>query len=187
MKLELKKHLLPLLIVFLFTAVFWFFSHTPWPQFVYLFFGLLWGAFFLDLDHLVYWLFLKPDLPESRQAQQLLKQKDFPALVKLLEKNHKKHTSLIFHHYFFQIVLTFTTLFIISSSNSVFTAAFVIALNIHLLADQIDDFHHQPKHLQNWLFARENKQLPLEFLPHYLATFLLFNLIFLFGLIKLNL
>ena len=186
MKSELKYHLIPLFLIFCLVSLFWFLNQVVWYKFIYLFFGFLWGSFFLDSDHLIYWLFLHPALPESRQAQQLLKQKKFLALIKLLEKTHKKHTDLIFHHYFFQIVLTLTTLFIISSSDSVFASAFAIALNIHLLTDQIVDFRHQPRHLQNWLFAREIKQLPQEFLPHYLLTFFLFNLIFLFSLIKLN-
>jgi hypothetical protein len=186
-KSELKHHLTPLFLIFCFISLFWLFGNVVWYQFVYLFFGFLWGSFFLDLDHLVYWFLLEPKLPESFQARQLLKERNVLGLIKLLEKNHKNHTSLIFHHYFFQIVLALTTLFVISSSGSIFTSAFAIAINIHLLTDEIVDFRLQPRHLQNWLFARETKQIPQEFLPHYLLTFLLFSLIFLFGLIKLPL
>jgi len=184
MKQELKHHLFPLSIIFIFTSILWLLATVPFYQFVYLFFGLLWGSFALDLDHLIYWFYLKPTLPESIQAHQYFKQKNISSLLKLLEKTHKNHTSLIFHHYFFQIVLALVSLFIISSSGSVFASSLVLALNLHLLVDQIYDYQTNPRHLQRWLFARESKQLPIKYLKHYLVTFALFSLFFLLILIK---
>ena len=184
MKQELKHHLFPLVVIFTITSLIWIVGHVLYYQFIYLFFGLAWGSFALDTDHLIYWLYLKPTLPESRQARQYLQQKNLSALLKLLEKTHKKHTSLIFHHYFFQITLALVSLFIITSSGSVFASSLVLALNLHLLVDELHDYRHQPRHLQIWLFARESKQLPIKYLKHYLATFTLFSLFFLIILIK---
>lgn len=178
MKQELKNHLLPLLGIFLLTSLVWFFQKTVWYNFIFLLFGLLWGSFFLDIDHLIYWFYLEPNLEESRLAQMAWKKGDFRSLLKLLETTHLHHTSLIFHHYFFQIIITLISFFVFTSSSDVFTKSFLLAINLHLLIDEIKDFSNNPEHLKLWLFARENKQLPTESLKYYLLTFLIMNLLF---------
>lgn len=184
MKSEIKRHLLPLLAVFVFIFLFWVFGKVAWFHFVFLFFGLLFGSLFLDLDHLIYWFYLRPNLDESRQAKNLWSGHDFKGLIKLLESTHKQHTSLIFHHYFGQIILLLISLFVFTSSDNNFTQGFLLAANLHLIVDQIEDYRHHPSHLQNWLFAREKKQLPLGYLKYYLAIFIFFNLIFLLLLLR---
>jgi len=183
-KQELRRHLIPLSLIFIVISVVWIFNHVSYHQFIYLFFGFSWGAFFLDLDHLIFWLYLQPCLPQSRQAQQYLNQKDIKSLLQLLEKTHHTHTSLVFHHYFFQTILILISIFIISSSTGVFTAAFVITLNLHLVIDQFYDYQDRPRHLQKWLFAREKKQLPIKYLSHYILVFALINLLFFIMLAK---
>lgn len=177
-KQELKYHLLPLLAIFAITSILWLFQSYPWYQFIFLFFGLSWGAFLIDVDHLVYWLYLKPGLEESQLAQIAWKKGDFRALLKLLEQTHLNHTNLIFHHYFFQIILTIISVFVFTSSSSIFAKSFLLAVNIHLLVDEIKDYLSDPEHLKLWLFARENKQLPTEPLKYYLLTFTIINLLF---------
>lgn len=178
MKQELRRHLIPLSVIFALISIIWIFNQVSYHQFIYLFFGFGWGSFFLDLDHFIFWFYIKPTLPQSRQAQQFLKQKDFNSLLKLLEENHSNHTSLVFHHYFFQTILLLISLFIISSSTGTFTTAFVIALNLHLIIDQYHDYKNRPRHLQKWLFAREQKQLPIKYLSRYILFFASINLLF---------
>lgn len=184
MKQELKNHFLPLLVIFLLTSLVWLFQKSAWYNFVFLFFGFIWGSFFLDLDHLVYWLYLEPNLEESRLAQIAWKKGDFKSLIKLLESTHENHTNLIFHHYFFQIIITFISFFVFTSSSSIFVKSFLLAINIHLLVDEIKDFKSNPQHLKIWLFAREKKQLPTNSLKYYLLTFLIINLLFTIFLIS---
>ncbi len=184
MKRELIKHLSPLLALFLFASLVWLFAQVPIFSFIYLLFGFIWGSFFIDIDHLIYWYFLAPDLPESQKAKKLVKDKDIVGFFAHLERTHSHHTSLIFHHFFFQIVLAIITLFIFTSSDSVFAKAFILAINVHLLTDEIDDFFKNPTRLQAWLFAREQKQLPRKYLPHYLLVFISLNLIAFFFLLN---
>ena len=184
MKQEFKRHLIPLSVAFIIISIIWIFNRISYYQFIYLFFGFLWGAFFLDLDHFIFWFYIKPTLPQSRQAQQYLKQKKFQALFQLLGKTHSSHTNLVFHHYFFQTILILISLFIISSSTGIFTAAFVTALNLHLVVDQYHDYKQHPRHLQKWLFAREEKQLPIKYLSRYILFFALISLFFLIMLTK---
>jgi hypothetical protein len=183
-KSELKRHLLPLLAIFIFISIFWIASKVSFLNFIYLFFGLLLGSFFLDVDHLVYWLYLNPNVEESRLAQIAFQKYDFRSLVKLLESTHQQHTSLVFHHFFFQMIMALFSIFVFTSSDNPFATAFLLALNVHLLVDEIIDFRRNPKHLQNWLFARETKQLPLRYLPQYIAIFTFLTFIFTLLLLK---
>lgn len=178
MKQELRKHFLPLTAIFLVSSLIWFFQKVEWYQYIFLFFGFLWGSFFLDIDHLIYWLYLEPNLEESRLAQIAWKKGDYRSLLKLLESTHHQHTNLIFHHYFFQIIITLISIFVFTSSSGVFPKAFLLAINIHLLVDEIKAFSQDPAHLKLWLFAREKKQLPTESLKYYLLTFVVINLLF---------
>jgi hypothetical protein len=177
-KQELKYHFTPLIAIFLVTSLLWIFQKVVWFNFIFLLFGLFWGSFFLDIDHLIYWLYLKPELEESRLAQLAWKKGDYRSLLKLLEATRIHHNSLIFHHYFFQIVITLISFFVFTSSSGIFAKAFLLAVNIHLLVDEVKDFRSNPEHLKLWLFARENKQLPTESLKYYLLTFIVINLLF---------
>lgn len=184
MKLELRNHLLPLLIIYLAATIVWFFQGIVWYQYVYLLFGFLWGSFLLDIDHLIYWLYTEPNLEESRLAQSAWKKRDILSLLKLLESTHMGHINLIFHHYFFQSVLALISLFVFTSSSSIFAKSLLLALNLHLLVDEIKDYFQDPEHLQSWLFARENKQLSIKSLKYFLIIFAFFNFFFTLSLIK---
>lgn len=182
MKQELQKHLSPLLAVFLITTVVWLFTKVSWYQYPLLLLGLSLGSFFLDLDHIIYWLYINPNIEESRLAQIAIKKYDFTSIIKLLEVTHKKHTNLIFHHFFFQVVLALISFFVFTSSGNIFGMAFLFALNVHLVVDEYDDLLHNKTHLQDWLFAREDKQLPQAYLSKYIAVFAILCIIF-FGLL----
>lgn len=184
MKQELKNHLLPLLGIFILTSILWFLQKIVWYNYIFLFFGFLWGSFFLDIDHLIYWFYLEPNLEESRLALFAWKKGDYRSLLKLLESTHNHHSSLIFHHYFFQIIITLISFFVFTSSSGTFPKAFLLAINIHLLTDEIKDFRQDPEHLKVWLFAREKKQLPTEALKYYLLILLIINLLFTIFLIS---
>lgn len=184
MKIELKRHLAPLIIIFVITSIYWIVNKNVWYEFFYLLFGLIIGSFLLDFDHLIYWLYFNPKIEESRLAQIAFKKRDFKSLIKLLEVTHHKHTSLIFHHFFFQVVLAAISVFIFTSSGNVFGMGIMLALNVHLLVDEIVDYRRDPHHLQDWLFAREEKQLSIKYLPVYIAVFTVFTLVFFFLLLK---
>jgi len=170
--------------IFAITSAVWLFYKVNYFSYISLFFGLLLGSFFLDLDHLIYWLYLNPNTEESRLAQIAFHKYDFRSLLKLLESTHHKHTNLIFHHFFFQVVMALISLFVFTSTNSPFAMAFLLALNVHLLVDEINDYRLDPGHLQDWLFARESKQLPRRYLLHYILIFVFLTFIFAILLLK---
>lgn len=178
MKSEFKQHLLPLVVIFIVISVVWIFAKVKWYEFIYLFFGLTWGSYFLDIDHIIYWLYVNPRIEESRLAQIALKKYDLDAILKLINSTSNLHTNLIFHHFFFQVVLSLISIFVFTSTNNTFGMSFMLALNTHLLTEEYHDYLTDKSHLQNWLFAREKKQLPQNYLGKYLAVFFALNIIF---------
>jgi hypothetical protein len=162
----------------------WVIYQVAWGPFIFIFLGFLVGSFFLDIDHLIFWLVVRPNLDESKLAQIAWKKWDFRSLIKLAETTHQHHTNLIFHHYFFQVIFTLISFYIFTSTSDIFTKSLVLAINLHLLVDEFIDFKRDPKHLQLWLFAREEKQLPINYLKYYLLLFLAINLVFIFILIN---
>jgi hypothetical protein len=183
-KKDLLFHLLPSAIVFVTVSLIWVIFRVPNLEIIYLFTGLLLGTFFLDIDHIIYWFYRKPNTDESRIVQAVVEKKDFKSLYRLIKAARRSHDNLIFHHYFFQIGLTLISFFIFSSSSNILILSFLLSMNLHLLIDEIKDYFNNPKFLQDWLFAREEKQLPLRFLKNYLTVFIILFFIFLFLLVK---
>ncbi len=178
MKYDIRRYFLPSIIVFAVTLPIWIFNRVAWYQFFFLFLGLFIGSVFIEVDHLIYWFFLHPELEESQLALTAWKKKDFKSLFKLFQSTHHQHTSLIFHHYFFQIILTLISFFIFTSTPNIFIKAFTLATGLHLLLKEYYDYRENPEFLKSWLFAREKKQLPTSSLQYYLYIFATFNLLF---------
>jgi hypothetical protein len=179
-----QKFLLPGLLAFISISSFWLFFKVPYYQYIYLFLGLGVGTYFLDLDHIVYWLYLNPNTDESRLAKTAIFKYDFRSIFKLISATQHQHTNLIFHHFFFQVVISIISFFVFSSSSNVFGNSLLFAINIHLLVHEFDDYKNRKAHLQDWLFAREQKQLPIDYLGKYIALFTCLNIVFFILLIR---
>jgi len=181
-KSDFKSHLIPVIVVYLITIIVWIFHQTNYLNYLYLTLGLALGLYLLDIDHLVYWLFLNPNLEESRLAQVAWKKGDWKSLIKLLKVTEHLHLSLIFHHYFFQVILAIFSFFIFTSTSNIFIKSVLLAINIHLLSDEITSYLHDPKKHQQWLFARESKQLSVASIKYYLyfSSFICLLLILIF-------
>jgi hypothetical protein len=183
-KQDLLFHLLPTVIIFFIISIFWIVFGVSNLEIIYLLIGLILGTFFLDIDHIIYWFYRKPNTDESRIVQTAVEKKDFKSIYRLIKAARSSHDNLIFHHYFFQIGLSLISFFIFISSSNTIILSFLLAINLHLLTDEIKDYFNNPKFLQDWLFAREEKQLPLKFLKNYLIIFITLFFIFLFFLVK---
>ncbi len=184
MKQELKNHLPPLIFIFLLSSLFWIFSGAPVLNFILLFLGLSLGAFFLDTDHLLYWYFLKPELGESKNARILISQKRYRDVLAHLALYHKTHTSLIFHHFTFQVILLILTFFVLSSTYTIFGKGLCLSIYIHLLVDQINDYKKDPAHLKVWLFARSPLKPSTDWVKKYLIFYSAFVPFFFYLLVS---
>lgn len=176
--------MIPTTVLFLAVSIIWVISGVSNVEIIYLLVGLILGNLLLDLDHFIYWFLRKPNTDESRMVKTVVNKKDFKSTYRLIRAARTSHDNLIFHHYFFQISLNLISFFIFISSNSTVILSFLLSANLHLLTDELRDFFRNPKYLQNWLFAREEKQLPLKSLKNYLIIFSIPFFIFLFLLVK---
>jgi len=122
---------------------------------LYLFLGMIIGTHLLDIDHLIYWFITHSEKEDSIEAKKLWKNKGIRAIAalgKLMATNHKSHHRLIFHTAVFQSVLLLLALFIVSSGGSLFGTSLVMAMNLHLLKDEWQDYLLNNNALPNWLF-----------------------------------
>lgn len=184
MKQKILFSLLPVIFVFFIVSIFWVIYGVSNIGLFYLLIGLTLGYIFPDLDHIIYWFYRKPNTDESRIVKTAFQKKDFKALLKLIKAARTSHNNLIFHHYFFQVSLNLISFFIFISYSNPFCLAFLLAINLHLLIDEIRDYLYNPKFLQNWLFAREEKQLSIKSLKNYLIIFTILFFVFLLLLIQ---
>lgn len=168
-KSELFRHFVPTLSIFLLFALAKLTNGSPPYHILLTFLGLALGSFLLDIDHLVYWFVVKPELAESQEAKRLVVGKNWRGILGHLGQYHKTHTNLIFHHFHFHLLLLGVALFVFLSTNSLFTKAFVVSLNLHLLTDISTDYLTNPQHLRTWLFARSPfVNIKLSHLRYYL-------------------
>lgn len=184
MKHKFASYLFPSAIIFLIISSFWVVFGVKNIELLYLAIGLLLGMVAIDSDHFIFWFFIKPRSEESKLIKFAIQKKDIKTITKIVQSSHTTHHNLVFHHYFFQVILVLFSLFILTSTKNTIISAIVLGLNLHLLVDEIIDYKQNPKVLQKWLFAREEKQLPIEFLKRYLIVFISFTLLFTFFLIQ---
>jgi len=181
---KFRYQLLASLTVFIISSIALVILRVGNTQILSVFLGLIIGSFILDIDHFIFWFFIKPNLEESRLARVALSHYDFKSVYRLLKTSHHHHQNLVFHHYFFQVILALFSFFVFTLTTNLFVLSLMIALNLHLLIDEIIDYFYNPKILQKWLFAREDIQLPIKFLNRYILIFILFFILFIILLIN---
>lgn len=132
--------------------------------------GSILGTFFLDVDHLVYWFYFHPEKQDSKIALMLWHKKDIEGMLALLGRYHDTHTRLVFHTFFFQMVLLVFSFFIFTSGGSLFASGLVAAMNLHLLKDEWEEFLEKNyDHLNDWLFWQVKRKVNFEEQKLYLV------------------
>lgn len=140
--------------------------------------GALFGAFFLDIDHLLYWFITHPEEESSREASGVIGgirgtgniRGKIVLIYQLLQRAHESHTRLIFHSAIGQVILFILAIYIITSGGSIFGSALIMAVNLHLLKDEWTDFVEKKDHLSDWLFWQIREPKLKEYLREYLIA-----------------
>lgn len=158
---EIVSHLLITFVYFFLVSV------LRWKldfNLFWLWLGAAVGTFFLDIDHLVYWLVTDPEKEDSKEARETIRRSTTSTtgitsitgrlreLYVLLKRVHFTHTRLIFHSALGQIILLILAFYLLTSGGSVFGSAFIMAMNLHLLKDEWVDYQKDKGHLADWLF-----------------------------------
>ena len=107
------------------------------------------GVFLPDIDHLIYIFFLSPQELTSQRMNFLLGRKEIKRSIELLYETRSERRGLIFHTFFFQIILLILTFWLLSSSASLFGKGLVLSFALHIRIDQVTDLV-DTKSLSNW-------------------------------------
>lgn len=118
-------------------------------EYVSFWLGILLGTMLPDIDHLLYVYYLRPHELTSQRTKRFIEQKNFKAVLDLLYNTRNERTSLVFHTAIFQIVFSFFSFYVISSTSNMFGRGLVLAFLLHLVLDQYLDFLEK-KNIQNW-------------------------------------
>lgn len=117
--------------------------------------GALFGTFFLDIDHLIWWFVTHPENEDSIEVNTVWKTHGFKGIKEIyrcLERYHFTHNRLIFHSAVFQIILLLLAFYLLSSGGDVFGSALIMSVNLHLLKDEWWDYLKRKEGLTDWLF-----------------------------------
>jgi hypothetical protein len=149
MKKDLLTHFSFLISFFLFISLFkhWF----AWG-FLPFWFGGIVGTILPDVDHLLYIYFLKPHEAVSQKVSSLISEKKVRESWDVLVETRIQRPELIFHTAYFQVIFLALTLWVVTSSGSLFGRGLVLAFSLHILIDQFIDLM-ETKNLDNW-FAK---------------------------------
>jgi len=114
--------------------------------------GGLIGTYLLDIDHLIYCLFFRPEKTSAKKFQALLKEKKYKEALFSLAETHFEHNELIFHNAVFIPIWIILSFFILSSSGSIFASILVMTIYLHLLKDIWDVIRIEKSYNLKFLF-----------------------------------
>lgn len=146
MKREMLLHFGALLIFLALTILIkgWF-NLGVWPFIL----GGIFGTLLPDVDHLIYVYFLRPQDLTSQRVAYLNEERKFTKAVEILVDTRYERSMTIFHSAIFQAVILALTIFVVTSSTSLFAIGIVTAFSLHLLVDQIIDIRKVGS-IQTW-------------------------------------
>ncbi len=146
---------------------------------ILLWLGGLVGTFLLDIDHLLYTLWIYPQELTSIRARNLIEQRRFKDALILLADTHEERTRLVFHSVLFQLVLFVFCFWVLTSTGSLFGTGLVMAMALHLLKDEFELLLlGREEYLRKWLFW----QIKTEVSFYHQKLFVVLMLIVFLGL-----
>jgi hypothetical protein len=134
------------------------------------------GTFMPDLDQLIYIYLLSPSDPISQEAQSEISKRHYIGTWSRLIAGRRERTKLIFHTVQFNALFLLLSIFVLTSSASIFGHGLVLGFALHLFIDQYIDFK-ELGNLGRW-FHKLQISLDQERLKLYLITNFILLLIF---------
>jgi len=135
-------------------ALVYFFLITVFREYFSFYYLAFWlggvlGTLLPDIDHLVYVYVLKPKEAHSEEVVGLIKDKKYKETWNYLVATRQQRVGLIFHSALFQLIFLVFTLYVATSSGSLFGKGLVLAFSLHLFIDQLVDYLDLKK-IDNW-------------------------------------
>lgn len=165
MKREMLLHFGVLLVFLTLTILIkgWF-NLGVWPFVL----GGIFGTLLPDVDHLIYVYFLRPQDLTSQRVAYLNEERKFTKAVEILADTRYERSMTIFHSVIFQVVILVLTIFVVTSSTSLFAIGIVTAFSLHLLVDQVIDIRKVGS-IQTW-FRNMNIVVDKKRSTYYVAV-----------------
>lgn len=169
LKKEITTHLIPSIILLtLFIIFFW--SQISAFDIITLFAGTLIGTFLIDVDHFIFCFITKPNQPCSQKARAFLNEKKYSQAISTVISSHKNHHQLSFHNAVFIPIWAIFTLFVITSTTSLFAQSLCLASYLHLLKDIWQEQLTIPQNLNHWLFWQVKTPVNLTHQRYFVFT-----------------
>lgn len=130
------QNLAPSLILFLALAVFRF-KYPFWL----LFFGLggLLGSFILEIEGIIYCVYLEPEEQISKEVSQLISARRYRNAMMTVALRRAEIKTRVFHTFLFQVIFAVLTWYVLTSTGSAFACGLSLFAYLHLLKDQVTD------------------------------------------------
>lgn len=130
---------------------------------LFLWSGGLVGTFLLDIDHLLYVLFIYPHELTSMRVRRLIDQRRFKEALILLADTQDERLRLPFHNALFQPIFYVFCFFVLTSTGSLFGAGLAMTMALHLLKDELELLlRGRDEHLRKWLFWQVKAEVSLR-------------------------
>ena len=169
LKKEIITHLIPSLIFFLVSLIF-LWSKLSVLNIFFLFSGTIIGTFIIDIDHFIYCFITHPNSPSGQQATSYLKNNQYSKAFFSVFNTHTQHHQLTFHSATFIPLWALFSLFIITSTTSIFAQSLVLAGYLHLLKDIWDEQNSIPQNLNKWLFWQIKTPVSQKFQKYFVYS-----------------
>lgn len=102
--------------------------------------GAVVGLFLPYLDFVAYLYFLEPTSALSIETKKILKSRNFFSITNELYLNPAVRSKLVFHTGYFYILILILTIFVVTSSASLFGRGMILSFTLSLLFSQVFDF-----------------------------------------------
>jgi hypothetical protein len=113
--------------------------------------GGLIGSLLLDLDHLLYTLWIYPQELTSMRVKKMLEQRRFQEAIELLVDTRQERKKISFHSVIFQAVIPVFAFFVLTSTGSMLGAGLVMGLYLRTLDEQFRDFRKRGN-IESWFW-----------------------------------
>ena len=141
--------------------------------------GGLIGSLLLDLDHLLYALWIYPQELTSLRVKRMLEQRRFQEAIELLVDTRQERKKMSFHSVIFQAVVPVFALFVLTSTGSMLGAGLVMGLYLRTLDEQFRDFRKRGN-IESWFWqvqAAVPHRIQVLYYVGMLVLFLLLSLL----------
>jgi hypothetical protein len=136
------------------------------------------GSHLLELDHLLYALWIYPHELTSMRVKKLFEERRFQEGLAMLRETRYERKKLSFHSVIFQAVLPIFAFFVLTSTGSLLGTGLVMALYLRTLQLQFNSFRKQGD-IQGWFWqvqAEVSHRIQVLYFVGMLIFFILLSL-----------